>query len=442
MLSSAIFFRAQCLFLIVTLISALGFLSDKRPVQADDTQSRLLQIVEANVLAVHSYQTDLGMKGGKGSPVCYDKGALTDHDLQILVAHQTRLLTSDLKDLVAWAKGQFTAFDPSRDLAPILQSNLQVPESTPVNVYFRYLRQHSNAPQIQLRAIANLYQTVLEVERDGDLLQQEFDLYIALGLPVYVGQLHLPGTDEDFLSVGKDLSGQTCESPFDTNAPAWQIAGRKVWNWGEKKLHIRDVQVLARELLAEPDVRPLIPRMRELPAQKVAIIGHSFTMDLHWSSPSSFVAIVTAMFGKENAKVQFRQFQAGGLSASRALKNFYPESLAWKPDKLLLVVMVRKEEDFDALRAMGEGFRKAGIRVFVFDNVHDPEASDPQKVARINQVAREAGVTVIKVDSILSNAPDRGQFLCLDKIHMKEPYHRLMAKEWLRFLVGARGDRP
>jgi hypothetical protein len=440
MRSSVISLRAQCLVFFLAFTPGLGLSLGERPVQADDSQSRLSQIVEANVLAVHAYQAGLVMKGGKGSPVCYDNGTLTDNDLQTLVAHQTRLLTTGFKNLVAWAKGQFTAFEPSTDLAPILQSKLQIPENAPVNVFFRYLRQHSNAPQIQLRAIANLYQTVLEVERDGDLLQQEFDLYIALGLPVYVGQLHLPGTDEDFLSVGKGLSGQTCESPFDTDAPAWQIAGRKVWNWGEKKLHIRDDQVLARELLAEPDVRPLISKMRELPAQKVAIIGHSFTMDLHWSSPSSFVAIVTAMFGKENSKVQFGQFQAGGLSASRALKNFYPETLAWKPDKVLLVVMAKKEEDFDALRTMGEGFRKAGIHAFVFDNVHDPEASDLQKVARFNQVAREAGVTVIKVDSILSSAPDRDQFLCLDKIHMKEPYHRLMAKEWLKFLVGARDN--
>jgi hypothetical protein len=35
-------------------------------------------------------------------------------------------------------------------------------------------------------------------------------------------------------------------------------------------------------------------------------------------------------------------------------------------------------------------------------------------------------------------APERDRFLCLDGIHMTEPYHRLMAKEWLKMLVGAR----
>jgi hypothetical protein len=56
-------------------------------------------------------------------------------------------------------------------------------------------------------------------------------------------------------------------------------------NWGEKNLHIRDAKVLADELLADPDVVPLIPEMKALPAEKVAIIGYSYTMDLHWSSP-------------------------------------------------------------------------------------------------------------------------------------------------------------
>jgi hypothetical protein len=31
--------------------------------------------------------------------------------------------------------------------------------------------------------------------------------------------------------------------------------------------------------------------------------------------------------------------------------------------------------------------------------------------------------------------------VCLDRIHMTEPWHRLMAKEWLELLVGARA-RP
>jgi len=318
----------------------------------------------------------------------------------------------------------------------LLAAQLPTPANLPVNLFATYL--HGKAPQFrreEIRSIANLYQTVLEVERDGDRLQELYAFYIALGLPVYVGQLGLPGSDEDFLATGRALEGHACASPVGLTAAEWQIAGRKIWNWGEKNLHVRDAQVLADELLAEPDVKALEPRMKALPAQRIAIIGHSFTMDLHWASPSAFVPIVTAMFARENPAVQFRQFQGGGLTSSRALKNFYQDALAWKPDTVLLVLINRTDQDLEDLRTMGLGFKTVGVRVVMFDDVHDPDAGDPQARKREQDVARQAGIAIATVSSILAASPDRSRFSCLDHIHMTEPYHRLMAKEWLRVIL-------
>jgi hypothetical protein len=314
-----------------------------------------------------------------------------------------------------------------------------MPDNLPVSVFTAYLTEHAHGrPRGQVHAVANLYQTVLEVERDGDRLQELFRFYIGLGLPVYVGQFGLPGGDDDLLAVGRSLEGRSCASPVGLTAAEWQIAGRKIWNWGEKNQHIRDASVLAKELLAEPDVAALVPRMKAMPAQRVAVIGHSFTMDLHWSSPSAFVPIVTAMFARENPKVEFRQFQGGGLTSSRAYKNFYADALAWKPDAVLLVVLNRTDQDLADLRTMGQGFIAAGARVFVFDDVHDPDAADPAKQRQEWAAARESGIAVVEVSTVLAASPDRARFFCLDKVHMTEPYHRLMAKEWLKLLVGAR----
>lgn len=78
----------------------------------------------------------------------------------------------------------------------------------------------------------------------------------------------------------------------------------------------------------------------------------------------------------------------------------------------------------------------------MFDDIHDPESvSKPGTSERAARAAREAGIKVIEVGALLAAAPDRGRFLSLDRIHMTEPYHRLMAKEWLKFLAGARGER-
>jgi len=400
--------------------------------------SRLEQLVEANVLGTHAFQVALAKKEGKGDPACYPRGALTDTQLAGLEAHQAALMKADVKAVRAWAEGRASSFDPKADLEPLLASGLTLTDTLPASVFTRWIADRTKAPRVQVRAIASLFQANLEVERDGDRLQELFAFYAGLGLPVYLGQLGLPGADEDFLAMGRELEGKACASPFGTAAAEWQIAGRKNWNWGEKNLGIRDDKVLAKELLEEPEVKALVPRIRALPAQRIAVIGHSFTMQLHWSTPGAFVPVVTAIFARENSGVEFRQFQGGGMTSSRAVVRFYADVVAWKPQQVLLVVLNRTDEDLTAFQKLGQGLAEAGARVLTFDDVHDPSGTSAGLQERELAIARETGMTVIEVSPLLAAAPDRDRFLCLDGIHMTEPYHRLMAKEWLKLLVGAR----
>jgi hypothetical protein len=397
---------------------------------------RLRALVEANVVAVHTYQLLLARKQPIVDPACWPATVPSDAELESVVSHQASLRSAP-DEARRWSVGAPSHFDPKKDLSPILNARLVLSPKLPVNVFTAYL--HEKAPRYrdeEVRSVANLYQTVLEVERDGDRLQDLYAFYITLGLPVYVGQFGLPGRDADMLATGEQLQGKSCASPVGLSAAEWQIAGRKIWNWGEKNLHIRDAQVLAAELLEEPDVQPLIPRMKALRPQRIAVIGHSFTMDLHWASPSAFVPIVTRTFERENSGVVFRQFQGGGLTSSRAKKNFYDDALAWKPDMVLLVLINRTDQDLADLKSMAEGFRRSGARVVSFDDVHDPDSSKPEQLQREWEVERAAGVDVETVSGILAAAPDRDRFMCLDKIHMTEPYHRLMAKQWLRVILG------
>jgi len=409
-----------------------------KPGGAAADPARLEKLVEANVRGVHAYQVLLARQTGKGDPACYGS-PLGDADLKALVAHQSALLGSDRAALAAWVSGASSRFDPSGDVEPLLAAPLTLDPRLPVEVFSRDLAERTHAPRAQVRSIANLYQTILEVERDGDLLQEEFAFDIALGLPVYVGQLGLPGTDADFLATGRTLAPRSCPSPVGTSEAEWQIAGRKVWNWGEKKLHVRDEQVVADELLEEADVKAFLPRLRGVPAERVAVIGHSFTMGLHWSSPGSFVTIATAVLKRENPKVEVRQFQGGGLTASRALKSLYADALAFKPDLVLLVVLTRTDDDVKALDTMVRGFTGAGAKVYMFDAIHDPE--EAARLASQLEAVRQAGGTIVDVSPLLAAAPDRARFVCMDGVHMTEPYHRLMAKEWLKLLAGARGPK-
>ena len=433
---------AACV-LLVLLISSAAWSQTARsshPKRERDSV-KLAQLIEANVIVTHAYQVLLAKKSGKGDPNCFSSGKLSDKELEVLVQHQAKLLKSNMPAINAWVRGEQSNFHPAQDLEPILSSGLTAPPTAPINIFNDYLRQKTKFDLVKTRAIASLYQTVLEVERDGDLLQDEFAFYIALGLPVYIGQLYLSGSDADLLAVGRELEGHTCIAPFATGAAEWQIAGRKIWNWGEKNLHIRDEKVLAAELLSEPDVKVLRSSLRTLPPQKIAVIGHSFTMGLHWSSPSSFVPVVIDVFRRENPGVEFRQFAAGGLTATRAQERFYQSAVNWKPDKVLLVVMTRTDGDYHALRQLGIAFASVGIKTYMFDDMHDPASVNPGTVERALAAAHAGGIEVIEVGSVLSSSRERARFLCLDGIHMTEPYHRLMAKEWLKFLAGARGAR-
>ena len=225
--------------------------------------SRLEQIVEANILGTHAFQVALATKDGKGDPACYSPGSLSEAQLAALETHQAALLKADVKAVRAWAEGKPSAFDPKADLEPLLACGLRLRDTLPVEVFTRWLAPRARvsssgggarAPRVQVRALASLLQTNLEIERDGDRLQELIAFYVGLGLPVYLGQLGRPGTDEEFLAMGRELEGKSCPSPVGTSAAEWQIAARKNWNWGEKNLGIRDDKVLAQELLEEPEV--------------------------------------------------------------------------------------------------------------------------------------------------------------------------------------------
>ncbi len=350
--------------------------------------ARLEQLVEANIVAVHAYQILLARKQSNMDPACWPVNDPKEPDLQALVAHQTSLLSSPAA-AKRWALGAPSTFDPAKDLQPLVAGGIILPANLPINMFTVYLRDeaphHRNE---EIRAVANLYQTVLEVERDGDRLQDLLTFYIALGLPVYVGQLGLPGSNDDFLATGRLLEGRACASPVGLSATDWQIAGRKIWNWGEKNLHIRDAQVLADELLAEPDVRALEPRIKALPAQRIAMIGHSFTMDLHWASPSAFVPIVTAMFARENLERAVSSVSGRRINLIASSENFLSGCSRLAPGLVLLVLINRTDQDLADLRRMGRGFKSAGARVVMFDDVHDPDSTDSQKRKQEAEVAR------------------------------------------------------
>lgn len=413
-----------------------------------------LKIVQANIIATHAYQVLLAQAAKDGNPDkdCWNDAGLSKEQLQALVDHQAAILNTPPEEIAAWAAGKPSKFDPAKDLEPILKSPLKADgEKLPVNVLSAYICKKFTKGQLELEAVVSLAQMITDVERDGDKVQQMYVLYKALDLPLYLGEMGVADkTDEELLAFGKEIAPKLCKCPFAATPEAMQILGRKMHNWGQRYAGIRDKTVLAKELLAEKDVQALLPAIQKMPAQKIAVIGHSFTMDVHWASPSAFVPVVGEMLRLTNPKVEVRQWQAGGLSAVRAYsrEKFYEQALAWKPDRVLLVLADSGQENQKAMQAMIDGFTSAGIEVMTFDRLWPARPTTRPTSQPASAVASAPPTTapaakprIIEVGQVLAQSPDREKFIALDGIHMTEPYHRLMAKEWLKFLCGARKEK-
>jgi len=95
--------------LLITILFGLGLLEFPKAVTSREERagdSRLAQLVEANVIAVHAYQVLLAKTSGKGDQTCFSSNDLSDAQLRELSEHQAKLLKSDLTEVRGWIKEQ------------------------------------------------------------------------------------------------------------------------------------------------------------------------------------------------------------------------------------------------------------------------------------------------------------------------------------------------
>lgn len=391
-------------------------------------KDRLAALTEANVLAVHAYQILLVRKSGKAFPAF--ESDLNDAALQEIVAHQQALLA--WPDLAAkWAKGKDAPAVASR-VDSILSAGLKLDAALPVNVFTRALAAITKKRPAAVRSVANMYQMVMEIDRDGTTLQELYDLYIALGLPVYIGQLGLSNLDQDLEPMHSRLVPEFAVIPFVTTPRDMMLATKKLQSWAEKKLHIRDDQVLAEELLQEPDVQALVPAIKAMRPRRIAVVGHSFTMHLNWSTPSSFTCISAALLKQVNPDIQVEHFCRGGMQARYARDNFLKPAMEWKPDVVFFFFLADEKPDLDAVLDIDRTLRDAGIAHFFFPH-NGPMPYN--NVARFRQFTRENNLPLADFVDAVDRGPDKDKYVSLDTIHMTEPYHRIMAKELLKLLT-------
>ena len=415
--------------------------------KSDPSRDREHRLLWALAMGTHAYQVLLASHSTDSNidRACYASDGKSDQELQKLVDHQAALLHSDIKSVREWLDQGKGSFDPALDLEPL----------TKIDGDHRVFKLGLPYFQIVFRtseSIALLYQLVLEVERDGDRLQDLYRFLIGLNLPVYSGEKHKQ-TDAELLEIGRELEKTTCASPFATDAAAWQIAGRKVWNWGEKNTGARDAKVLAHELIQDRAMKPVLKKLgMKSRVSKVlgrhqdttrplryAVIGHSFTNPQHWSTPSAFAPVVREVLSEIGVPIKIEQYIQGGMDATWAYSKFFEQVAATKPDRVYLAVITRGDTDADSVARFAREFKARGIEFALFDvtEFHDPYTRDPKFAARAVDAARKEGAQIVPLNAALVQVygDDRASQLSLDGVHMKEAYHMTLARAWLQLLA-------
>lgn len=416
------------------------------PTTTDTERKR--QFVDASIAGIHAHQIALQRKEGKGTAARF---AFRDGDdaLHALTTRFTRLTEERLPDVLAWIKGGAVASPDARDESPtlrieqavhlLLAAGLEPGPDLPFSVLCRTLA--SRAPQADaraVRALSSLHQIVLQVSLDALEVQRLFPLYMALELPVGLDQLGLVYGRDEFVALGAELAPQCCACPFDTSADAWHLVLRKIQNWSERFRGTITAATYARELLPIPEVRACAAGLRLLPQQKICVLGHSFTMSMHWASQGSFTDIAYEIIRHHNPHIQWVRVNRGGLTPSVARRDYLESVLQHHPDQTIMVTISRNDENRSDLKYCIKKLQDQGSKVIVFDCVMVyPDIYETEKAAV--KVARAAGAAVVEVYPLLAAHPKRAEFPALDEVHTTPPYHKFMAVELVKYFAGRRG---
>ena len=121
------------------------------------------RIIEACTVGTHALQVMLFGKKGEGDPKCFGAGGLSDDGLSSLVGAHEALM-----------KGACAGEDVGGRVDAIIDSGLSLCDRLPVNAMTTWLAAKApDASAEAVRAIANLFQVCLEVDRDGTTLSPE-----------------------------------------------------------------------------------------------------------------------------------------------------------------------------------------------------------------------------------------------------------------------------
>jgi hypothetical protein len=356
-----------------------------------------------------------------------------------------KLIAADAHgEVVTWAHGKKTMIDVDGMVARLVKASRPGSERLPVALLAEDLRSRIKpADMISARAIANMAQFIFVEPSRGAATDSQVRLYHALGLKLNFRQLGLPHEDKDFLVIAKNLTPRTATGPFATNEYDWKFVLRLVENWGDKQTGIRDKVVLARELQRDPTVEPLLTVLSKLPPKRVAYLGHSLMINRHWSTLASWSTIAGELMRQINAGFEYKDFQSGNLTMSRAVTEHLENLIAYRPtETFILASGPRNTADEEALVKILAALHGIGCRTYVIDDVRPGRTTANRRPTEASDIVKKAfadlGVYRLEWRALARAAPGHEQWMAVDNIHMGTEGHLFFAKELLKLWAARR----
>jgi len=186
---------------------------------------------------------------------------------------------------------------------------------------------------------------------------------------------------------------------------------------------------LGKALLDDPEIKPLIPVFRKLPAMKMAFLSHSVSISAHWATSGGFLDIAAEALKAVNPEITYEGFHQGGMSADTAVAKFLGPMQAAKPtDTFILVV----PDSLSSEQKLIETMKAAGSRVYVFDAVKPWRQWSPATQEQVRSLCKERDVPFLEMATRCYGQPGSYRWCTVDGIHMVTEGHIFLAKELLK----------
>lgn len=416
---------------------------------AKAAEDRLETLVEGLLKATHAHHIKLALAAGPPAAAepCFVTTATGD-ELQFAINAGQSIISGDRKAIKDWVAGRPSSFLPTDVLGPLLQRGPTLGPSCPVSAALVELSQRASAPRSHVKAITHLLQILLEVDRDGDALQDTMAFYNDLGLPVTLSQIGISPDRTTIRPLAQKLASQSLiAAPYAITPRAWRLALTKLEAFGLKvSAHKNPALEMADSILkrsapnesrADAALASLAGR---IPYQRLVIVGHSYTRPEHWSAPTSFAEILSATLKKLSPTAQVVRFSQGGLTTGEIANQYLLNILDEEPQAVIIAAAALTGDDIAGLEHTIKALNSAKIKVFVLDatSVWSPYDHHRHHAEAAIKKAQEFGAQVIAVQASIDErtAEVSGYDLSLDRVHMAGPYHMHLAELTLRGLAG------